>query len=329
MEFQQLEMFVAVVETGSLRLGAERVFRTAPAVSIALRKLEEELGSSLFDRSEHHKYSLTAAGRMLYSYANRILSMRNEVTVSIRDLSREQRANLRLGTHESLTLYLLPSLLNNFKEANPELKSEVICGNTERLLTALANGTIEIALLGDAPDEPHLERHFIMRDELVLITSPKHRLAGLSPVRVPDLADEFLIVQGTKSMLRERILQAFRESETPFKVGVENVAIESIKRMVAQGLGIGFVPLMCVRDELSARQLVTVQLNGVRKDWDLWLVWRKDHSLSAAAKAFVNLSLDNPQSVEAEPEGIPEGESKGTPNSRKPFPITSRKLVHC
>ena len=90
MEFQQLEMFVAVVEEGSVRRAAERVFRTAPAVSIALRKLEEELGVPLFDRSERNNHHLTPAGRSLYSYATRILYMRKEATAAIKELSLDE-----------------------------------------------------------------------------------------------------------------------------------------------------------------------------------------------------------------------------------------------
>ena len=329
MEFQQLEMFVAVMETGNLRRAAERVFRTAPAVSIALRKLEEEMGTPLFDRSERGKYRLTASGKLLYSCATRILAMRSEVTASIRDLAKDRRGNLRLGTHESLSLYLLPSLMHTFNEAHPGVKTEVVCSNSERLLEALANGTIELALLGDAPDEPQLERHFIMRDELVLITSPGHRLAGLNQVHVRDLAGEFLIVQGTKSMLRERIVQAFHESETPFNVSVENIAIEAIKRMVAEGLGVGFVPLMCVREELAHDKLAVLQVEGVRNEWNLWLAWRKNNALSRTAQVFVDISIGKMESGGDDRQTAQRGELKKNSTQNQTFVVHPRRLIHC
>jgi len=112
----------------------------------------------------------------------------------------------------------------------------------------------------------------ILQDELVLITGNRHRLAGSKQVRLTDLAGELLIVQGSKSMLRERIVQALKESGTPFSLGVENIAIEAIKRMVAEGLGIGFVPLMCVREEAARGQLDTLKVDGVSNKWNLWLV---------------------------------------------------------
>ena len=114
MEFQQLEMFAALVEEGSVSRAANRVCRTAPAVSIALRKLEEEMGTSLFDRSARTNDRLTAAGKLLYSYATRILEMRKAATNSVKDLLLERGGTLRLGTHESVSLYVFPSLLRHF-----------------------------------------------------------------------------------------------------------------------------------------------------------------------------------------------------------------------
>ncbi len=332
MEFQQLEMFAAVVEESSVSRAAERVCRTAPAVSIALRKLEEEIGAPLFDRSERLNYQLTAAGKLLYSYATRILGIRKEALASLNDLTHRQRGILRLGTHKSTSLYLLPSLIHAFNELRPGIKTEVLCGDSERLLKALRTHAIELALIGDAPDDPNLERHLIKRDELVLITSPEHRLSSLKQVHVRDLAGEFLIVQGTKSVLRERIVQALQQSDIPFNVSVENVAIEAIKRMVVEGLGIGFVPLMCVREEAANGKLVSINVDGLRSEWNLSLVHRKDDSLSPAARSFVDVCIS---SVEAARKNEPPLREKPEPavvvrpDRRKSFAIAPRKVIHC
>ncbi len=332
MEFQQLEMFVAVVEEGSVRRAAERVFRTAPAVSIAVRKLEQEMGAPLFDRSQRHRHQLTASGRVLYSHATRILEMRKVAMVAVKDISPGQHGNLRIGTLESTSLYLLPSLIYAFNEAHPGVKTEVMCGNSERLIAALGYRAIELALVANAPDEPELDRHLIMRDELVLITSPRHRLASLQQVQVSDLAGELLIVQGTKSALRERIVQAFQESDIPFNVSVENIAIEATKRMVAEELGIGCVPLMCVREEAARGELTTIKLEGISSDWNLWLVRRKDHALSAAARAFIDASLARARSFEDPSRSGPEESEKqsrvGTDN-RQAIAVHPRRIIHC
>jgi DNA-binding transcriptional LysR family regulator len=298
MEFQQLEVFAAVVEEGSISRAAARVCRTQPAVSISMKKLEEEMGAPLFDRSERHNHQLTASGKLLYSYATRILEIRQEATAALKDLAQGRRGNLRIGTHESTSLYMLPSLLHALNEAHPGVKTEVVCGNSEHLLRMLGHRMIELALIADVPDEPQLERHLIMRDELALIASPGHRLAGIKHVDIRKLAGEFLILQGTKSVMRETIVRAFQESETPFNLSVENIAIEAIKRMVVENVGIGFVPRMCVREEAANGKLVTIKLDGVRNEWNLWLVRRKEQSLSRAARTFIDVSLAVARSLE-------------------------------
>ena len=131
MEFQQLEMFAAVVEEGSVSRTAERV--CPPAVSIALRKLEEEMGTPLFDRSDRHNPQLTASGKLLYSYAARILETRKEATAAVKDLAQGRRGNLRIGMHEITSLYVLPSLIHAFNEIRPSVKTEVVCGETNEV----------------------------------------------------------------------------------------------------------------------------------------------------------------------------------------------------
>jgi DNA-binding transcriptional LysR family regulator len=215
--------------------------------------------------------------------------------------------------------------MHSFNEVHPGVKTELVCGNAERLLSALTDGTIELAFMGDAPDEPHLERRFITTDELVLITSPRHRLAGAKQIHVRDLAGEYLIVQGTKSMLRERIVQAFHESETPFSVSVENIAIEAIKRMVAEDLGVGFVPRMCVGEEVANEKLSILRVEGVRNDWDLALVWRKNNSLSSAAQAFVEVTIRQT----AEQSSQQKIELKKASKQCRTFAIHPRRVVHC
>ena len=115
----QLEMFVAVVEEGSVRRAAERVFRTQPAVSIAVRKLEQEFSAPLFDRSKRYEFRLTQAGEALYRYAKRILSLRNEATSELDDIAKLRVGHLRIGANESISLHLLPRLAQTYLKQHP------------------------------------------------------------------------------------------------------------------------------------------------------------------------------------------------------------------
>src|SRR5581483_6018242 len=154
MELMQLEMFVAMVEEGNFHKAAERVFRTQPAVSMAIRKLEQELGSQLFDRTNRNACVLTDTGEVLYDYAKRLLNLRDEAIITLQQLHNLQRGRIRIGANESTSLYLL-------RQRN-----------------------LDFAILSFLPDASDLEATPIRRDELVLIASPQHRLAGRERVHI-------------------------------------------------------------------------------------------------------------------------------------------------
>jgi len=292
MEFQQLEMFAAMVEEGSMRRASERVFRTGPAVSIALKKLEEEIGSPLFNKSDKKNYQLTSAGALLYSYATRILHLKEEAISGLLDLAKCKTGIVRIGANESTSLYLLPKLTHAFQVQHPGIKIEANCDNSETIIASLKDGHLDLALIALSSGEPSLTKHLVTRDEIVLITKPGHRLTKLPQVSIEtDLMDEVLISEGRKSSLYEEVTQAFRRVGAKFDPAVSNVSIETIKRMVAQGVGVGFVPSICVHDEERRGELAIITVEGVSHKRELRIVQRSGESLSPAAHAFLKVSL--------------------------------------
>jgi len=289
MELMQLEMFVAVVEEGSTQAAAERVCRTQPAVSIGIKKLEERLGSPLFDRSQRHNFLLTPAGELLYSYATRLLNLRNEAIAALVSLKKLEQGHLLIGANESTNSYLLPHLTQVFHERHPNIKIEVVCQHTDGLVRQLKERRLDLALLAYLPEDHGLEAQPLVRDEVVLITSPQHQLAQRERVTVRDLEKESVIVESHPSSLRERVVEAFQRSETPLNIRVESATIDTIKKMVAMNVGLAFVPLMCVREEVSRRELVVLPVEGFQQKRTLWAVRRREGPHSHAADAFMQV----------------------------------------
>lgn len=287
MELMQLEMFVAAVEEGSVHGAAGRVCRTQPAVSMALKKLEQEIGSPLFDRAGRIGIQLTPAGDLLYSYASRLLAIRNEAHAALEALSKLQQGHLRIGSNESISSFLLPKLTHTFYEQYPNIKIETRCANSEQLILELKERKIDLALLAYVPESSEFEKQPIMQDELVLIASPRHRLVQEQCVHIRDLGNESIIIESGSSSLREQVVRAFAHYGTPLNIRVESATIDAIKRMVMMNTGVSFVPLMCVREEAARGELVTVPFEGLSKERTLWVVRRKDASHSHATKAFM------------------------------------------
>lgn len=304
MELKQLEMLVAVVEERSVHRAAERVFRTPPAVSIALKKLEEEIGSPLFDRSERHDYLLTQAGEVLYKYAKRVLALRDEAILALDELSHLRRGALRIGAPESISFYVLPALTQSFYQKYPRIKLEVICKQSDKLLLELKDRRIELALLAYPPQDEELEAQLIMRDEVVLITSPQHKLARDKQALVTDLGEEPVIMEDVSSSLHEKVVEAFARFQTPLNIRVESATIEAIKKMVAKNMGVGFVPLMCVREEMARGELVVIKLEDFREERTLWIARRHSDAHSHAAQAFMRIVRTVTSQLLSEPRNL-------------------------
>jgi DNA-binding transcriptional LysR family regulator len=292
MELMQLEMFIAVVEEGSVRAAAERVFRTQPAVSIAVSKLEREFEAPLFDRSKRHEYRLTQAGEALYTHATRMLSLRSETVSMVGDIRNLRLGRLRIGANESVSLHLLPKLAQSFLTEHPGIRMEVKCERSKSLLADLKDRKLDLALLSFRPEDKELDAKFIMQDELVLITSPAHAFTSKQRVHIQDLSEESLMVMDVSepSPWHRKITDAFIRFKAPLHLTVENAPIETIKRMVAIGLGVGFVPLMSVGEEKARGELAVVEVDGFHLERSVWLV-RRCAIQSPAAKAFMQTAL--------------------------------------
>jgi DNA-binding transcriptional LysR family regulator len=312
MELMQLEMFVAVVEEGSVRSAAERVFRTQPAVSIAIGKLEREFEAPLFDRSKRQEYRLTQVGETLYSHATRMLSLRNDVISALGDIRSLRLGRLRIGANESISVHLLPKLADAFLTQYPDIHLEVKCARSKTLLADLKERKLDLALLSFLPEDKDLEGKFILQDELVLITSPAHALAGRGRVGIKDLSEEALMVMDVSesSPWHRKIAEVFVQFQIPLKLTVENAPIETIKKMVGIGLGVGFVPLMAVREERDSGVLAVVEVDGFHLERSVWLVRRRAVQ-SPAAKVFMQTAACLGQQIAGQ---APAVLSKGGPD---------------
>jgi DNA-binding transcriptional LysR family regulator len=292
MELMQLEMFVAVVEEGSVRGAAERVFRTQPAVSIAVSKLEREFEAPLFDRSKRHEYRLTQVGEALYHYATRMLKLRSETISAVGDICNLRLGRLRIGANESISLHLLPKLAQKFLAEHSSIRIEIKCQRSNSLLADLKDRKLDLALLSFQPGDKELDAKFIMRDELVLITSPAHPFAARGRVRINDLGEQPIMIMDVSELSPwyHKIAEVFIQSKAPFNLAVENAPIETIKKMVAIGQGVGFVPLMSVGEEKDRRELAVVDVDGFHLERSVWLVRRRAVQ-SPAAKAFMQTAV--------------------------------------
>jgi DNA-binding transcriptional LysR family regulator len=296
MEMTQLEFFLQVIAEGSFSKAADAVGRTQPAVSIAIRRLEEEVGAPLFDRSQKTP-TLTEAGVAIQDYAQRILTLRDQARGAVAELRELKRGLVRVGANESTSLYLLPQVILSFREKHPDVKVEIYRHVSERLPREVLERNVDFAVLASEPVDRDLESFCVLRDELSLILNPEHPLAKREEVTVEELGGESFLAHNVRTASRNKVIEVFAEHHTPLNITLELATVETIKRFVQLNVGLAFVPHMCVREELERGTLATVPVRGLTYVRTLWATHRRNATHSHAAAAFLTVLRQHAKSV--------------------------------
>jgi DNA-binding transcriptional LysR family regulator len=286
MELSQLETFLAVAEEKSFSRAAVRLHRTQPAVSQVIRKLEADVGESLFDRAARDG-SLTAAGVLLRDYALRLMALRREATSALGELKSLERGRLQLAANEYTCTYLLPAI-DAFRRDFPQISVTVQRMLASHIPDELNLRSFELGMISFRPDPALFRTIAVYGDSLKLIVSPAHALASAGQVSISELGNELFIAHNVASPLRRKVIETFQRYRTPLNMGIELPTIEAIKRFVAMGNGVALVPHLTVARELETGELVAVPVTELEMKRVLRLVHRRKGTLSYAATAFLH-----------------------------------------
>ncbi len=285
MDLQQLETFLAVAEERSFSRAAQRLARTQPAVSQVIRKLEEELGEPLFERALRDG-SLTSAGEVLRTYAERMVGLRSEAASAVRELRTLERGQLALSANEYTSLYLLP-VLDRFRRISPQVMLSVQRSLASRIPEDLLARRTEVGVLTFRPDPAQFCSTLVYSDEVAFLVHAGHPLAGRRRVHLRELGAQNFVAHNVPSPLRREIVSTFERHKTPLNIGVELPSLEAVKRFVAMGNGVAFLPELSAAREMEQGDLIKVAIAEVKIQRQLRLVHRRAGALSHAATAFL------------------------------------------
>ncbi|HVR63643.1 MAG TPA: LysR family transcriptional regulator [Polyangia bacterium] len=287
MELYALQVFSQVVAEGSFSRAAEKLFRTQPAISLAVQRLESELGQKLIDRSGKDLV-LTDAGRAVLDYARRFENLRQQMDNAIAELRDKSAGRLIVGANESSTLYLLPHI-ERYRRLYPKVKVQIRRSQSSQIPAELLDGNLELGVVSYDPPDERLVTKVIYTDALAFVVSPKHRFARRKAVSIADLGMETFIAHNVLSPYRELVLREFRRHKVPLNMDVEMPTLETIRKLVQSNEGVAFLPRMCVRQDLDSRTLREVKVRELHVERMIRLVYAKNRSLSHAAQAFLDV----------------------------------------
>jgi DNA-binding transcriptional LysR family regulator len=275
------------VEEGSFSGAGQKLLRTRPAVSLALKRLETELGEKLIDRSSK-SLVLTDAGRVALEYARRFDGLDQELRNALAELRDKRSGKLTIGANESTALYLLVHI-EAFRKLYPGVKVEMRRSLSSRIPEAVLNGSLDLGAISYQPRHPDLATNEIYNDRLTFIVSPKHRFADRAKVSVTDLGMETFIAHNVVSPYRQQVVDTFRRHKVPLNIGIEMPTIETIRKLVQLNLGVAFLPKMCVEQEIAAGVLREVLIEEMQMERKIRLVHAARRQLSYAAQAFLEV----------------------------------------
>ena len=287
MELYSLQVFLTVATEKSFSRAAEKLLRTQPAVSLAVQRLEQELGEKLIDRSGK-ELVLTDAGSTVIEYARRFQSLQQELDNSLAELRDNSAGRLVIGANESATLYLLRHI-ERYRELYPKVKVTVRRSLSSRIPNELLDGNLELGVISYDPSDERLKSKVIYSDSLAFVVSPKHRLAHRKTVSIEDLGSETFIAHNVVSPYREVVIRTFRERKVPLGIDVEMPTIDTIRKLVQNNLGVAFLPRMCVEQEIEQKTLREVRVKEMHLERKIRLVYPTRRGLSHAAAAFLQL----------------------------------------
>jgi DNA-binding transcriptional LysR family regulator len=289
MDLDQLETFLEVARLCSFSRAAERRFRTQPAISSQIRALEEEVGAKLLDRSGG-KVSMTVSGKIFQKWAEQILDSRKAVLTAIAEAERVPRGEIVVGANEGTCLHILPEVFAEFKKQYPTVAVGIKRADYARILESVVDNSVDFGVVSLPVADNRLTVVLIHRDELIIITPPRHILAKLKTATIADVA-KFPLLVPKAGHTRDALESLFHERKLRPQYSMELDSSELLKRFVAADVGVGFIARSNVQEDVLAGTLAVINIADAQIRRDLALVFRKDKALSRAALAFMKIAV--------------------------------------
>ena len=286
MELKPLRYFYEVARQGSFTRAAETLKLAQPAISMAIRKLENELELSLFHRRER-TISLTDEGHSLFVQAEKILQAVSDAELEMQELKGLDRGEVRVGIPSMLGSFYFPPILMAFRHRYPGLMFSVHEGGTVQLQQMLESGELDLAVIESQQVPDILEARTFLREEMRVVVGRDHPFASRRSVSLEEFFGEELAMFKAGYFHRKVLDQLAREAGCSANIVFETNLVPLIRAIVKQGFGISTLLNMAVEGD---PELVTLSFDQPIL-LDLCISWRKDGYLSRANRTFVDFLL--------------------------------------
>ena len=299
MDIGQVEAFLQVAAHRSFSRAAEALRLTQPSVTARIQALERDLGEPLFERNGRG-VSLTEVGTAFMPHAQRVLKALHDGRDAVQSLRQLELGTLRLGAAPTISTYVLPDLVMDFRARYPGIEVSVRTEHSEQIVQMVLADEVQLGLErtithADVVTVP------LYRDEVVLVASPQHPLGQKGTASIEEVGRRGLIMFSRGSSYYTLVDNALRQAGVLVSPTMELDNMEASKKMVEKGLGIAILPKVAVEHEVKRGDLCQVRIEGMAMpEREISLIYRRHRPLSRAAQAFVRL-LEERYGVKAPP----------------------------
>lgn len=285
----RLKVFQSVALNLSFTKASSELFITQPAISKHIKELESEYEVKLFNRIGN-KISLTPAGNILLAYADRIVSLHNEIKFELSQLNGNTEGTLRIGASSTIAQYVIPTALAKFNERFPEIKLSLINGNTEIIEKRLLKNEIDVGIVEGKPTNTDIRYSPFQNDELLVFTSAQNTTVPNSVTN-----DEFLRLplvlrergSGTLEII-ENNLHQYQISPKQLNVLLLLGSTEAIKSFIKTGNGVGIVSRFAIEQELSNHIFRLIHTSDLKFNRQFYFISPQGPGTVGLVKLFLN-----------------------------------------
>jgi DNA-binding transcriptional LysR family regulator len=293
MDLWQLHIFRKVVECGSFSKAGESVHLSQPTVSSHIKELEAHVGCRLIDRLPKRAIP-TKAGELLYSYACRLISLRDEAEAAITAYQGAIKGQLFMGGSTIPGVYVLPRIIGAFSRKYPDVRVCLEIGDTDSIIDDTISGRLEVGVVGAQSEDSRILQEPLLQDELRLVVSPDHRWAEKAQVTLGMLQKEPFISreQGSGTLKTIQLALARRGHRLEeFNILWQMGSTEAIREAIKNNLGVSILSRLAVAEDLDSGRLKAVDLEGTILKRRFYLTRARHRTLSPAAGAFIEYLL--------------------------------------
>ena len=288
---RRLQVFHAVAKHLSFTRAADALFMTQPAVTFQIKQLEEQYSTRLFER-RHGSISLTPAGELVMSFAEKILALSDELEIRLSEMTGEMRGPLLVGASTTIAEFMLPKVLGEFNAMYPLVRARLVVANSESIENRVAEHTIDLGLIEAPAKLGGLTSQICCEDELRVICAPDYPLAEMQEV-TPSVLEEYEFISREPGSGTREITDAYFRSHhvapESLKMQMELGSPEALKGVVSTGLGFAIVSRAVVNKELQLGDLVSIPLNPPLTR-SLYLVYPQDRFQSRLCATFIEFA---------------------------------------